>query len=219
MKLYQLPYSHYSAKVKIVLIEKSLDAELPEIPGGSQDSDEYRKVNSTGLVPCLLDNEVTLGESEVIAEYLEEKYPAISMLPDSIPQRAKSRWLSRIHDLQVAPQLTDLYVMSLSTDVEQEHIEKEVNILFDRLDLVEAEIEPAPFFFGQQFCISDASYVLSMWYAIGLAAQFGIPLSVDRYPRLMGWFEHASNRPSAQQVLQDCKVALGIDDEQVRQSA
>ncbi|MBX2823853.1 MAG: glutathione S-transferase family protein [Gammaproteobacteria bacterium] len=219
MKLYQLPFSHYSAKVRIMLLEKRLIVELPEIPGGSTDSEEYRQINATGLVPCLVDGDVMLGESEVIAEYLEEAYPAISMLPVSAAIRARSRWLSRMHDLQIAPQLSLLYGLSLEENRNNDVINSELAQLHLRLDMIEQAISPEPYFFGDQFGISDASYVLSTWYAMILSEMFGEPLTEERYPKLIEWFDSVSARTSAMTVLMDCKRALGMVEDRDRHSA
>jgi len=215
MDLYQLPFSHYSSKVRLVLLEKGLSVSLADIPGGSQNSEEYLVINPTGLVPCLVDGELVLGESEVIAEYLEEQYPEKPMLPPDPKARAKSRWLSRMHDLQLGPQLTALYVLSLDNEAPADVVEQEMMALYVVLDLIEQSIQPDPFFFGEQFGISDASYVLSTWYAMVLSEVFGRPLSPDRFPKLLTWFEQASRRQSAIDVLFDCKTALGMADEGV----
>jgi len=219
MKLYQLPFSHYSAKARIVLLEKCLSVELAQLPGGSPDSHEYRQINPTGLVPCLLDGELVIGESEVIAEYLNDAYPQTPMLPTSAAQRARSRWLSRMHDLQLAPKLTQIYGLSLAEIADQTAIDAALAELFTQLDLVESSIDPEPYFFGEQFGISDASYVLSFWYAMVLSEALGTPVSDQRYPKLIEWFDNASSRASAQTVLMDCKRALGMVGDRDRRSA
>jgi glutathione S-transferase len=46
-----------------------------------------------------------LADSEAIAEYLEEKYPQIPMLPDTLIARARSRERSRFADTRLEPAL------------------------------------------------------------------------------------------------------------------
>jgi len=139
MKLYQLPYSHFSAKVRIVLIEKGLPVEYPDLPDQSgPEADQYRSINPTGKVPCLIDGDFVVGESEVIAEYLEGQYPDIPMLPQGEQQKARSRWLSRYHDLYVAPQVTVLFLMTMDETVTETKIDTEVKKLFEILDVLES---------------------------------------------------------------------------------
>lgn len=210
MQLFQLPFSHYSAKVRIVILEKGLPVELAAIPGNTQSSDEYKAINPTGLVPCLVDGEFVLSESEVIAEYLEDSSSDIAMLPASPIRRAQSRWLSRMHDLRLAPQLSVLFGLTQTENVDPKKVDQEINSLYEVLDLIESSIEPDPYFFGDRFCISDASYVLSGWYATFLTGALGRDFDQKRYPKFLCWHTAASARPSSQKVLQACWDALGI---------
>lgn len=105
MKLYQFPYSHYSAKVKIVLLEKGLAFETPALTAGYLHSPKFLALNPLGKVPFLQDGDFGIGESEVIVEYLEDRYPEPALLPRTPKARARSRWLSRFHDLYLGPQL------------------------------------------------------------------------------------------------------------------
>jgi len=212
MKLYQLPYSHFSAKVRIVLIEKGLPVEYPDLPDQSgPEADQYRSINPTGKVPCLIDGDFVVGESEVIAEYLEGQYPDIPMLPQGEQQKARSRWLSRYHDLYVAPQVTVLFLMTMDETVTETKIDTEVKKLFEILDVLESAITPAPFFFGERFCLSDASHFLSFWYSLFLCDKFSQPVSSERYPKLSQWFNTACQRQSASEVLDICREFHGLD--------
>jgi len=208
MKLYQLPYSHFSSKVRIVLLEKSINVEYPEIPGENPSSDEYHAISPTGLVPSLIDGRVKLSESEVIVEYLEEQYPDVRMLPIGADRRAQSRWLSRIHDLRIAPQLSVLFKNIFDDKADGTRIADDLETLYTELDLVESAITPTPYFFGNQFGLSDANYALSFWYATVLTEIQGDSFPIARFPRLSDWFSDAWLRPSVFEVLKDCKVAL-----------
>jgi len=213
MKLYQQPYSHYSAKVRIILLEKSIDHQLPPIPGEGQSDPLYRAINPTGLVPCLVDEELVLGESEVIAEYLNERVVEPAMLPGNASQNAQSRWLSRTHDLYLAPVLSQMFGHTLADKPDASAIDASIESLNSTLASIEQRVSPSPYFFGDRFCISDASLCLSFWYAIGLSEQLGAPIRDENFPKLFAWFEAVSKRESVTKVIHDCKVALGIDDE------
>ena len=81
MKLYSRDLSNFSAKSRIVIYEKGLDVEMVDPPGG-MGSQEYKKLNPLGKIPALqLDNGRMIAESEVINEYLEDKFPAEPLLP------------------------------------------------------------------------------------------------------------------------------------------
>ncbi len=207
--LYQLPYSHYSAKVKIVLNEKGIAFDSPLLTPEWMKSSEWLALNPLGKVPFLQDGDFSLGESEVIVEYLEEAYPAPALLPKDIRQRAESRWLSRFHDLYLGPQLSTLYFALSDGRAGRPEFMQEVDRLHELLTMLEARIEPAPYFLGEQFTLADASYCLSYVYVVMLAAAHQKPVDESReIPKLSRWFALASQRPSVAPVLATAKAAL-----------
>lgn len=209
MKLYQLPYSHYSAKVKIVLHEKGIPFETPPIAPGWLQSAEWRAINPLGKVPYLEHEGFGIGESEVIAEYLEEAFPLPAMLPVEPRRRAESRWLSRFHDLYLGPQLSILYFALSDGRAGQPGFSAEVDRLYELLAILEARIAPSPFFFGERFGLADASYCLSYQYVLMLAAAHGRPLAeATDIPRLSAWFAAVRGRPSVAGVLAAAEAAL-----------
>ena len=108
LKVYSIPPSLYSAKLRIVLRHKGLDwTEVP--PPGGYGSDEYKEIVPTGNIPALEDDGLLLADSEAIAEYLNEKYPDPPMLPADLAKRALARQLSRFHDTRLEPELRKLF--------------------------------------------------------------------------------------------------------------
>lgn len=209
MKLYQLPHSHYSAKVKIVLAEKGIPCEAPAIDPAWLRSAEWLAVNPLGKVPYLEHDGFGIGESEVIVEYLEEAFPQPAMLPADPRRRAESRWLSRFHDLYLGPQLTTLYFALSDGRAGQPGFAAEVDRLFELLAILESRIAPDPFFFGDIFGLADASYCLSYRYVLMLAAAHGRPVDEAAVmPRLSRWFSAVRGRPAVAAVLAAAEAAL-----------
>jgi glutathione S-transferase len=88
----------YCARVRIALAEKEIDYETVEIDLSDRPAWVY-ELNATGRVP-ILDDAFVLPESEVIMEYLEERYPDPALLPDGAEARARARLLvHRFDDL------------------------------------------------------------------------------------------------------------------------
>ena len=80
MKLYSGPVSLFTAKVRVALAEKGLAYERVEV--GWTIANRYRPhhpdvvaLNPKREVPILVDGGVTLYDSTVIFEYLEDRYP------------------------------------------------------------------------------------------------------------------------------------------------
>ncbi len=106
--IYAVPISLYCAKLRILLRHKGLQWSELSPPGG-YGSGEYKKIIPSGNLPAMVDGELTLADSEVIAEYLNEKHPHPQMLPAEIDQRARARERSRFHDTRVEPELRKLF--------------------------------------------------------------------------------------------------------------
>lgn len=106
--LYATDHSLYCAKTRILLRHKGLEwTEEPPVGGGG--SDAYKQIVPSGNLPALVDGDLVLSDSEAIAEYLEEAYPDIRMLPDELDARAKARERSRFHDTRLEPALRALF--------------------------------------------------------------------------------------------------------------
>ncbi|MFZ4578519.1 MAG: glutathione S-transferase family protein [Myxococcota bacterium] len=209
MKLFQYPYSHNCAKVKIALLEKGLAFEAPATPPGFTRSPEFLAMNPLGLFPFLVDGDVRLGESEVIVEYLEERYPTPALLPPTVEGRARSRWYSRFHDMYLGPQLSKLFFALNDGRKGTAAFEPEIDRLFELVAILESVIDPQPFLMGEQFTLADAPYALSYHFVLMLTAAHGRPLTETDMPKLTRWYAAASQRPSVAQVMTAAKAALG----------
>ncbi len=104
MLIYTSDHSLYCAKLRILLRHKKLTYTQAPPPGGGG-SPEYLALIPSGNIPALVDGDLTLTDSEAIAEYLEEKHPDIPMLPNSLVGRAQSRERSRFSDTRLEPAL------------------------------------------------------------------------------------------------------------------
>ncbi len=53
-------------------------------------------------IPVFIDDQVSLCDSTVICEYLEDRYPTPSVLPGDAARRAQARWLEEFSDTRMA---------------------------------------------------------------------------------------------------------------------
>ena len=94
---YSDPADHYSHRVRIVLAEKGVSAEIISVEVGRHPL-KLTEVNPYGSLPTLVDRDLALWESTVVMEYLDERYPHPPLLPVYPVARANSRLL--IHRIQ-----------------------------------------------------------------------------------------------------------------------
>jgi stringent starvation protein A len=94
---YSDPADHYSHRVRIVLAEKGVSAEIISVEKG-QYPGKLLEVNPYASLPTLVDRDLALYESTVVMEYLDERYPHPPLLPVYPVARANSRLL--MHRIQ-----------------------------------------------------------------------------------------------------------------------
>src|SRR5579859_4240146 len=103
MLLYSGPLSLFARKVEIALHEKALafDREMvafSQTRGYSPKHPAVLAANPKAQVPVLIDGDLTLYDSTVIAEYLEEAYPNPPLFPREPKARARCRLLELYAD-------------------------------------------------------------------------------------------------------------------------
>ena len=103
MKLYAAPLSLFSRKVEIALREKGLACERVMVPfsqerGYAPKHPDVLAANPKGQVPVLVDGALTLLNSTVILEYLEDAYPDPPLYPTGARARAECRLLELFAD-------------------------------------------------------------------------------------------------------------------------
>ena len=83
IKLYGASASPYVRKVLAVLSIKQLPFEhIPQMP--FVDDPDFRKISPLGKIPALEDGDLSVADSKVICQYLEEAYPAHPAYPESL---------------------------------------------------------------------------------------------------------------------------------------
>ena len=175
--LYTADRCPYAARARIVLAEKEIAYEAVEIDLGDRPAWMYEK-NATGRVPVYEEDEgLVLPESEVIMEYLEERYPEPVLWPADPAERALGRlWLKRFDD-----RLGDAYYAARRGDGREE--------LDAKLVELDRALEAQPWLTGREYGLADIGYV--PWILRGLE-RFELQLP----PAVADWLERVSARPA-----------------------
>lgn len=102
----------YRVRIALNLKQVSYAQEFVHLvkDGGEQHKPEYRSLNPQGLVPTLVDDGTTIGQSMAILEYLEEKYSHPRLLPEDPKLRALTRQMCQIIACDIHP-LNNLRVL------------------------------------------------------------------------------------------------------------
>lgn len=98
--LHEHPLSPYAQKIRILLREKSLPFEFmtPDAIGSGGDNPSLARLNPRFEVPSLVHEGVTIFDSTIILEYLEERFPEPAMMPAAPAARARMRMIEEVCD-------------------------------------------------------------------------------------------------------------------------
>jgi len=94
------PVSPYVRKVLAVCELKEVAYRLDPIVPFFGD-DRFSELSPLRRVPVFVDDKVSLCDSTVICEYLEERYPTPRVLPVELAQRAQARWIEEFSDTRM----------------------------------------------------------------------------------------------------------------------
>lgn len=212
MILYSGPLSLFARKVEIGLAEKGLlfDREMvafSQTEGYAPKHPAVLAANPKGQVPVLVDGDLTLFDSTVILEYLDDAYPEPALLPREPKARARCRILELMADeVLLRPLLRLMYRTEpenpdpvrrrqLAEDAAKAEVE-----LAALYGLVAARLE-GPYLCGG-YSIADIAMYMSVMYA----RRLGGP-ELDAVPDLEAWYDRMRERPAVAAVTAEVAAA------------
>ncbi|MBP1124916.1 MULTISPECIES: glutathione transferase [Pseudomonas] len=85
--------SPYAMSVFVTLREKGLafDTVTLDLDAAQNQAADFARLSLTQRVPTLVEGDFALSESSAICEYLDAAYPAITVYPSDLQQRARAR--------------------------------------------------------------------------------------------------------------------------------
>jgi len=216
MKLYNMNLSNFSTKCRIAIYEKGCPVEIVPIPGGEpfpglrRVSAEYLKIYPMGKIPSLEVDGLVFGESEVINEYLEDRFPTPSLLPGTPHERARSRTLSRFHDLYLDPPLRALVAQADPARRDPKVFADRLSELTGRLDQLETILADAGFAAGSNFTFADCALAPTIFIANNTLQFIGAKPAIEGRPKLFRWWSAVQTRPSVKKALTEMAEALAL---------
>jgi len=157
MTLFSRPTDIHSHRTRLVLAEKNINMEIINIPGPDLPED-LMDLNPYHTVPTLVDRDLTLYDSRVIVEYLDERFPHPPLMPVDPVTRAQFRLaLFRIE--------SDWY--SIAGEAESSADGKlgtKARKMLRESILQSAELFGArPFFLSEEFSLVDCTIAPLLW--------------------------------------------------------
>jgi len=208
MKLYNMNLSNFASKCRLAIYEKDAPVEIVPIPGGDLKSPEYLKIYPLGKTPSLQVDGQILGESEIINEYLEEKFPQKPLLPRDAEGRARCRSISRFHDLYLEPPLRALFPQASAKEKDQKLISEKLTEIKTRLDQLEGMLSGGPYAMGGAFTFADCALAPTCFFMNIMLPMIGGAAFTEGHPKLAAWWTKVQERPTVQKILAEQQEAL-----------
>lgn len=194
MKLIGSLTSPYVRKIRIVLAEKKIDYDLVLDSPWAEDT-QVASLNPLGKVPVLvLDDESTLFDSRVIAEYLDTVAPNNRLIPASGRERISvKRWealADGVLDAAVAA-----FLESRRPDGERSAswIERQRGKIALTLKAMSDELGEQPWCHGNSLSLADIAVGCALGYVVFRLGD--IPWN-SQYPNLSHLYDKLMQRPS-----------------------
>ena len=90
MVLYSGTTCPFSQRCRLVLFEKGMDFEISDVDLFNKPED-ISVMNPYGQVPILVERDLILYESNIINEYIDERFPHPQLMPADPVMRARAR--------------------------------------------------------------------------------------------------------------------------------
>ncbi|MEM7301438.1 MAG: glutathione S-transferase family protein [Pseudomonadota bacterium] len=185
IKVYAIPVSLYCAKLRILMRHKNLDWQ-EILPPGGYGSAEYATLVPAGNLPALEHNGFLLGDSEAIAEYLNEICPEPDMLPGDAKQRAAIRARSRFHDTRLEPAVRSLFPHIKNANRDTAFVKQQWSVVQQGVDQL-TRLLPVTI---EVLTLGDCGFPITCAWIEELARHFGLePASNDRVKDYLGALE------------------------------
>ena len=172
MILYSDRDDHYSQRVRIVLAEKDITAEIKEVIA-DETPDDILSISPYHKLPILIDRDLAIHDPSVMMEYLDERFPHPPLLPVYPIARANCRTLMLRIDREWCPMVDSL----IAGDKYENELMKIREELLHEISSVAPTFKEFKFFMSEEFTLVDCFLAPILWRLPSL----GIKLPISRH--------------------------------------
>lgn len=196
MTLFSRPTDIHSHRARLVLAEKNINIEITSVLG-SELPEDLMDLNPYHTVPTLIDRDLTLYDSRVIIEYLDERFPHPPLMPVDPVTRAQFRLaLFRIE--------SDWYSLAEEADGPDGKLSSKSKKMLRESILQSAELFAArTYFLNDEFSLVDCSIAPILWRL----PVYGIDLG-DKAEAIEAYMQRVFARRAFQQSLTELEQEM-----------
>lgn len=158
MTLFSNPKDPNSHRVRLMAKEKDIPIDIVDVSCQSELPEDLMELNPLGSLPTLVDRDLVLYDTQVILEYLDERFPHPPLMSVDPISKARARQLLRQIELEW---------YSLANTIANSDDEQAVKLA--RRDLTERLIQMIPvfehqsYFMSEDYSLVDVSLAVLMW--------------------------------------------------------
>lgn len=202
LKLYAAPNT--CARVPTIALEEigvPFETELVRTSAGQQNSPEYRKLNPKGKVPTLLIDGAPLTENVAILTWLNDSFPAASLLPktDDPLERVKQTADLSFFSATVHPTVTRIAMplkfiddTELSFEIVRPKGEEAMRPI---MRMIDHRLGEGPWWYGDTWSVLDG-YLYWAWSRI-----IGVGFDGSAFPNIQRHRQLSDKRPAVQRAM------------------
>ena len=155
MNLYSGTTDPFSYRCRIVLFEKGMDFQVLDVDLFNKPED-IAVINPYNRVPVLVDRDLVLYESNIINEYIDERFPHPQLMPPDPIMRARARQLLHTFELELFSHIEALEKNPKGADKERAHVR-------DQLTQLAPMFAKQKFLLGDEFSMLDVAIAPLLW--------------------------------------------------------
>jgi len=187
MVLYSGTTCPFSQRCRFVLFEKGMDFEIRDIDLYNKPED-IAVMNPYGQVPILVERDLVLYESNIINEYIDERFPHPQLMPADPVMRARTRLFLYNFEKELFSHVSVLEERG-NADVQAQEAAR--HAIRDRLAQLAPVLVKNKFMLGEEFSMLDVAIAPLLWRL----DHYGIELPKNAAP-LQKYAERIFSRPA-----------------------
>jgi RNA polymerase-associated protein len=205
MTLFSAPDEPHSHRTRIVLAEKGVEIDIINVVPGRYPED-LLDLNPYHSLPTLVDRDLTLYDSRVIIEYLDERFPHPPLMPVDPILRAQFRlalyrierdWYALVHQID-----EEMHDKNHDKKLESRHKKELREAILQSAEVFKVK----PYFLSDEFSLVDASIAPILWRMRHY--------DIEMPPQAQALIKYASTvfaRPSFRNSLSDAELQMGAN--------
>ena len=188
MTLYSGITCPFSQRCRFVLYEKGMDFEIKDVDIFNKPED-LAVMNPYNQVPVLVERDLILHESNIINEYIDERFPHPQLMPGDPVDRARVRLFLLNFEKELFTHVSILEQRNVKGN--EKAIEKSKAHIRDRLTQLAPVFLKNKYMLGDNFSMLDVAIAPLLWRL----DHYGIELSKNAAP-LLKYAERIFSRPA-----------------------